>query len=654
MTGLNENYRRRILTSLQYADKLLEDGLHALTPGAKPLFSGFVKDLSAEDSRCVEDYARKIRERMARLLEQCHIELSVPAIPSSGKLRTGLNSMDLTLEDIYPEKMRGYGKMEAAAAKDLSWNLNEIRRLIGLLLSFLSEARSPQEGGRNRAEVNPECAGLLELMGRIIADYGLVEFLPAMNAIIRGFHARRFRIGIFGADDSGKSALVNTILDAEVMPRGGTWLAAFPVHIDASTSRQIRISFLDKAEVHPLDRLASFVTEEENPRNTKRVMAVEVCTAAAIASADTAFTIMPGTGYFILGRHDFSGAFLPDVDFGLVLAAGHGNAAAGVANILDALEAAGIRSAVALAGTDSEAALQSARESIHDLMVSSRGRRVDVFRAPTAPAPSAIKEIVQMASDLVTQSETVFTESMGGRIRSLRTALLATLELMVGHTGAGPAKMEQTEEVLRRMDERLSTFQQHWEKEFDRVAGWREDILDKAASYLQASDDTPHESDPVPLVAALHSALAARIRPFLEQYHDIASGLAADLLLLKELKNQSGVFSEQIPKPSGAPAPVVSFLRNLSVRPSGAHARSGHGARARHIRKSLEESIAADLPHMLEEMQPRIRRWLLGAVNALREYVRVQTDPIRYRSLTPSSAGREEGLMRDIEDLRSR
>jgi hypothetical protein len=130
MTGLNDNYKRRILTSLQYTDKLLEDGLHALAPGAKPLFSGFVQDLSAAETRCVENYARKIREQMGKLLERCHIELSVPAIPSSGKLRTGLNSMDLTLEDIYPEKMRGYGKIDAAAARDLSWNLQEIRRLI--------------------------------------------------------------------------------------------------------------------------------------------------------------------------------------------------------------------------------------------------------------------------------------------------------------------------------------------------------------------------------------------------------------------------------------------------------------------------------------------------------------------------------------------
>ena len=174
MTGLNDTYRRRILTSLQYADKLLTESLHALTPGTRPLFSGYAQDLSPAEARCVENYTVKIREQMGRLLTSCGIERSSPAMPSSGKIRTGLISVDLTLEDIFPEKMRGYGKMDAAAARDLSWNLQEIRWLISLLLTFLSETRLAKVEGLAHSSHGPEPAALLENIAQIIERHGLV------------------------------------------------------------------------------------------------------------------------------------------------------------------------------------------------------------------------------------------------------------------------------------------------------------------------------------------------------------------------------------------------------------------------------------------------------------------------------------------------
>jgi hypothetical protein len=143
MTALNQNHRRRILTSLQYADKLLQESLHALAPAARPLFPGFLQDLPPEKARRVESHAARIREQMAHLLEKCGIDFHMPSTPASGKIRTCLTSLDLTLEDLYPEKLRGYGKMDAASARELSQALQEIRRLVAQLLALLSEPGEP-------------------------------------------------------------------------------------------------------------------------------------------------------------------------------------------------------------------------------------------------------------------------------------------------------------------------------------------------------------------------------------------------------------------------------------------------------------------------------------------------------------------------------
>jgi hypothetical protein len=182
MSGLNDNHRRRILTSLQYADKLLQENLRALLPGARPLFAGCIQDLSPAKVRLVESYARKIREQMSKLLAQCGIQPPPPSAYASGKLRTGITSLDLTLEDIYPEKMRGYGKMDAAAAHDLLSTLQEIRRFVSPLLALLSQ---PEPGVFCGLDSRPELSALVQRLAQIISDYGLVEFLPALNAIAR-------------------------------------------------------------------------------------------------------------------------------------------------------------------------------------------------------------------------------------------------------------------------------------------------------------------------------------------------------------------------------------------------------------------------------------------------------------------------------------
>jgi hypothetical protein len=185
MSGLNDNHKRRILTSLQYADKLLQENLHALAPGAQPVFGGYVQDLSPSQRSLVEGYTRKIREQMCRLLIKCGVELPKPSTFVSGKLRTGVTSLDLTLEDIYPEKMRGYGKMDAAAARDLSQTLQEMRRMVSQLLTLLYESKEPPQKILPQLESEPALAELIRRMTQIIAEYGLVEFLPALKAMMR-------------------------------------------------------------------------------------------------------------------------------------------------------------------------------------------------------------------------------------------------------------------------------------------------------------------------------------------------------------------------------------------------------------------------------------------------------------------------------------
>jgi hypothetical protein len=155
------------------------------------VLSGHVQDLSPSESHWVESYVDKIREQMSRLLERCGIEAHPPTTLRSWKLRAGLISLDIALEDIYPDQMRGYGEMESSAASDLSWTIQEIRRLVSQLLAFLSKSQETQANRLAHVETEPALAALLERMAQIITRHGLVEFLPALDAIIRKVESHR-------------------------------------------------------------------------------------------------------------------------------------------------------------------------------------------------------------------------------------------------------------------------------------------------------------------------------------------------------------------------------------------------------------------------------------------------------------------------------
>jgi hypothetical protein len=661
MTGLNDNYRRRILTSLQYADKLLTESLHVLAPGARPLFSGYAQDLSPSEARCVENYTAKIREQMARLLENCGIERSSPAMPSSGKIRTGLISVDLTLEDIYPEKMRGYGKMDAAAARELSWNLQEIRWLINLLLTFLSETRSTKVGGPAHMETGPGLAALLERMAQIVERHGLVEFLPALHAIVRKTQSRRFEIAVFGKVNSGKSTLINHFLGIDLLPVGAAPIDATPIRIVGGSEPKLRVTFLDRTEELPLAQLANHATEKANPANSKRVVAIEACAAAGRLLDGFAFVEMPGLGCYPDDGMEFSGACLPGSDFGWVLIDANASLDPEHFGVLRALAAADIPCAVMLTRCDSlsPSDIERVQAETRKAIARDLGSAPEVIPVSSSaswmPAVNAWFEKTMIPQ--VQRFRTAMIESVAGDAQSLRASLLATLEMRSNPASAGGRLGRETEEVLRRMDECLALFQQHWEKEFDRMSGWSGDILEHAASILagaSAGADQAGGLAPDLLAVTLIRATVGRCHPVLREYEELTGRVSADIDQLKAGPHAPGVISQKLPRPSALPIPVTSPLQGVTIAQPGTVTRTNPAGRARHYRKELEGKTAGGLRQMLEEYQPRCRRWFLMTMNALKESVRLQTDPLRYRSPAAASAETDEKLIADIALLRSR
>lgn len=138
--GLNPSQRLHLLTSCQYADKLLAEIEAALAPSqpGSP-FPRFKHDLSPGQIGTVRDFVAGMRLRMVRVLESQGVPIPEPALGSLHAIRVTLRFIDIAFEECRPRRMTGYGELSPAAATALSGIADEMQAAVASLGGFLAE-----------------------------------------------------------------------------------------------------------------------------------------------------------------------------------------------------------------------------------------------------------------------------------------------------------------------------------------------------------------------------------------------------------------------------------------------------------------------------------------------------------------------------------
>jgi hypothetical protein len=134
---LNENHKRRLLAAFQQMDKLLSQSKNAMASKPSGLYARYIHDISESESRKIDSSIEKIREQISGVLERFQIVFPPPSTPASWILKTNLTSLDIAFEDLYPDKMQGYGKMDPKTAHDLTASIEATRKLLRQLLESL-------------------------------------------------------------------------------------------------------------------------------------------------------------------------------------------------------------------------------------------------------------------------------------------------------------------------------------------------------------------------------------------------------------------------------------------------------------------------------------------------------------------------------------
>ena len=319
---LNEFQARRLRVTCQYIDKLLdeiEEILHVTA--SKAAFPRFSPDVAPAQGRTIEDYVSRLRAQLVRVLDGQGIPREKPSIPASRAIHVALGTIDIAVEELKPHYMRGYGDLLEAAATELNGIVGELRSLVSKLDHYLAEGVGQDLKARlQRLEQKSNDLGLLSKIEEIVADRGLVEFRTTIASILDRAEDKTFEIAVFGRVSSGKSSLLNAILEADVLPVGVTPITAVPTRIAYGEKPSMRVSFAEApAKTMEVARLAEFATEQQNPGNVKRVTRISATLPAARLRDGVTFVDTPGLGSLATSGAAETLAYLPKCDLGVVL-----------------------------------------------------------------------------------------------------------------------------------------------------------------------------------------------------------------------------------------------------------------------------------------------------------------------------------------------
>ena len=320
--SLNSNHERRLTVTCRHIDKLLADMESTLNVSASKLaFPQYAPDLTSAQRRVIEDYISRIRAQLVRVLDGQNIERPRADIPVTRSLHSTLTFVDIAVEELKPEYMRGYGEVPPAAAVELNGIAGELQGLVRQLDHYLT--RGAGENLQQRLEKLEETGDevlLLKKLESIITERGLVEFRSTLSMILDRLEDNSFEIAIFGRVSSGKSSLLNAILETDVLPVGVTPITAVPTRLAYGEAAAVNVWFANRSpERYEISRLSEFVSEQLNPGNEKHVTRIVVQLPSLRLRGGITFVDTPGLGSLATRGAAETLAYLPRCDLGVVL-----------------------------------------------------------------------------------------------------------------------------------------------------------------------------------------------------------------------------------------------------------------------------------------------------------------------------------------------
>jgi GTP-binding protein EngB required for normal cell division len=661
--GFSEHHQRHVRTTFQYIDKLLSEAEHTMTDAGSPSpFQRHSDDTTPIQRKVTHDYIVRVREAMRRVMEELNIP---PPEPHSGAVwAAAINLMycSISLNELTPERMRAYGPLSSEAADKLDRIRAELDGLVAKLRTYLGRGAGGdlqqrlQQMGKTSDEIR-----LLSEIERIVTGHGLVEFRGTLGMLLDRMESSAFEVGVFGRVSSGKSSLLNYILQTDVLPIGVTPVTAIPTRISHGPVAEAGIEFAEaQPRIISLFELSEFATEQKNPGNKKHVTRIFVKLPSDRLAEGVTFVDTPGLGSLAVAGAEETIAYLPRCDLGIVLI----DASAGLIQddlvVVQALYQAGASAMILISKADlspvadRQQMISYVKANLLDqLRVDPPVHAVSVFGADATMCDRWFESELR---PFLTPHQELAIISQKRKIGALREAVMGALERRlqsssetVGTTGVSA----EATEALRNGDLILERAQSECFFLTRKIAKMQRAIIDVAAQRIAAAliESGWHADAGSIFSETLKSLIAEPVAATLRSIEQTRSALAKAVETAASASEWSA--PDELPKPAGMPMLDVNEIsQKIVIEKPRILSLLGKNVLASQVRRKLESEFDRQLVECLSLYANRLRRWMEQSINALRNAFNEFSDIHRTHFETAPTPSDTSEIQKDLWILR--
>jgi GTP-binding protein EngB required for normal cell division len=462
---LNEAQQRRLYVTCSYIDKLLaeiEQVLHE-TASTSP-FPRHIIDITPAQGRVLEDHIRRLREQLLRTLAWQQMKPEPSEIPATRSILTHLEFIDIAVEELKPSYMRGSGAVAPGAVDELTGVAHELRSIVQNMQRYIrQEFGTDLQSRLEKLEQTGHDVGLLRELEEMITRHGLVEFRSRIASLARRMEDNNLEVALFGRVSSGKSSLLNALLDTHVLPVGVNPITAVPTKLRFGSTLRAEVMFASgRVDEVPLEEFAQLISERGNPGNVRGVIRAMAEVPSPRLKKGIVLVDTPGLGSLARRGAAETLAYLPACDLALLLID------AGVSlndediGTLRLLYEGGIPSIVLLSEADllRDDDLVRVREYIQTQLKRELGISTQVHPVSSLPEYSSLLDRF-FEGELYPrfeQARNLREASVARKIGALRDSVIAALETSLEHEkhakklAAGTLDEHEIENRLRRMN----------------------------------------------------------------------------------------------------------------------------------------------------------------------------------------------------------
>ena len=541
--ALNSSQQLHLLSSCKHVDRLLSEAESILlASSSKSPFPKFQADLTPMQVKVIRDYIARIRSHMVRVLKSQGIAPPAPALPATRSLRVNLEFADIAFDECRPEAMRGYGEVPASLIPELNGLVQEMKNLLRQLSTYLAQDLGRDlEGRLQRLERTSDEIALLKALERIINQHGLVELRSSLSIIVDKLEGNSFQIAVFGRVSSGKSSMLNYILQTEVLPVGVNPITSVPTRIIHGSEPRLTVSYVDgKPERIGIGRLPEFATEEFNPGNARRVTRIVVDLPSSRLRDGITFVDTPGLGSLATAGAAETLAYLPGCDLGVVLIDAGSTLTSEDLAILRNLYEAAIPACVLLSKADLLSPEDQARsvQYVTGNIRSQLGVDLSVRPVSTRGENARVLEewFLEDLQPLFERYQELSEQSLRRKIGALRDAVEAALRVRLELSENGPVTEKKhllaAETQLRKATGRLEEVSSCCFKSAEKVRELGEAAIARAASeaveqWFRKGGASDEMRDVI--VRSIAEAAAEKANPIFAATRELAGALAEAL-----------------------------------------------------------------------------------------------------------------------------